>query len=221
MAAVIDRKVKPYKGVNMEGPLADWYAKNTAGQLAEFQRLAAEIAADLEPGAQVLEVAPGPGFLAIELARAGLAVTGLDISRSFVRIATAGAARAGVAARFEQGDAANMPFEAQRFDFIACRAAFKNFADPVGALREMRRVLKPGGRARLMDMRRDASDDSIASEVARMELNRLDAFVTRGVLRSLRRRAYSEAEFERMIDAAGFSAEVQAGAIGFDIILRR
>jgi ubiquinone/menaquinone biosynthesis C-methylase UbiE len=220
MAAVIDRKVKPYKGVNMEGPLADWYAKNTAGQSAEFQRLAAEIAAQLAPGAEVLEVAPGPGFLAIELARAGLAVTGLDISRSFVRIATASAARAGVAAKFEQGDAAQMPFEAQRFDFIACRAAFKNFADPVGALREMRRVLKPGGRARLMDMRRDASDEAIASEVAQMGLKPLDALVTRGVLRSLRRRAYSETDLGRMIAEAGLSAEIEAGAVGFDIVLR-
>ena len=42
----------------------------------------------------MLEVVPGPGYLALELARAGFRVTGLDISRSFVRIARENAARA-------------------------------------------------------------------------------------------------------------------------------
>lgn len=221
MTAAAQRKVKPYRGMNMEGPIAAWYAKNTSAAQPEFERLAAEIAAGLDPGAQVLEIAPGPGFLAIELARLGLSVTGLDISRSFVRIAASGAARAGVTARFRQGDAAHMPFEAGRFDVVVCRAAFKNFGDPLGALKEMRRVLKPDGRARLIDMRRDASKEDIAVEVSRMGLKPFDAFLTRGALRSLRKRAYSKAEFEQMIAQAGFStAEITAGSIGFDIVLR-
>jgi hypothetical protein len=53
----------------MEGMIATWYAKNTAGSLAEFRDLAKRVAAELRPGALVLEIAPGPGYLAVELAR--------------------------------------------------------------------------------------------------------------------------------------------------------
>jgi ubiquinone/menaquinone biosynthesis C-methylase UbiE len=216
------RKAKPYKGVGMEGPIATWYARNTATALPEFVALATDIAAGLDRGDWVLEVAPGPGYLAIELARLGLEVTGLDVSRSFVRIATEEAARAKVKTTFRQGDAADLPFEAESFDFVVCRAAFKNFSNPVGALREMRRVLRPGGRALLIDMRRDATDASIDDEVAKMRLGRIDAFMTRGALRSLRGRAYSHAELTRMVGQAGFTAsQINAGPIGFEVRLAR
>ena len=48
--------------------------------------------------------------------------------------------------------------EVAMFDFIINTAAFKNFADPVGVLREMYRVLKTNEKALIIDMRRDASD---------------------------------------------------------------
>lgn len=53
---------------------------------------------------------------------------------------------------FRQGDAARMPFEDETFDFIICRAAFKNFAQPITALDEMNRVLKTGGKALILDL---------------------------------------------------------------------
>jgi ubiquinone/menaquinone biosynthesis C-methylase UbiE len=216
------RKAKPYKGVNMEGPLATWYAKNTASSLGQFRSLAAEIAASLDPGDWVLEVAPGPGYLAAELARLGLTVTGLDVSHSFVRIAADHASKLGVTAEFVQGDAAHAPFEDERLDYVVCRAAFKNFSDPVGALKEMRRVLRRGGRARLIDMSREASDADIDSEVAGMRLPALDAWFTRGALRSLRGRAYPLAEFQRMTVAAGFAdVRIATGALGVDIVMTR
>ena len=79
MAFATARKAKPYKGVGMEGPLAAWYAKNTASALPEFRTLAARIAGELDAGDWILEVAPGPGYLSVELARAGLSVASLDI----------------------------------------------------------------------------------------------------------------------------------------------
>ena len=99
------------KGVVMEGRLADWYAKNTGNALAGFKNDARRVAARLRSGARVLEIAPGPGYLAIALAELGdFDIVGLDISRSFVRIASQNAAKAGVAVEFTHGDASEMAF---------------------------------------------------------------------------------------------------------------
>jgi ubiquinone/menaquinone biosynthesis C-methylase UbiE len=213
------RKAKPYKGMGMEGMIATWYAKNTGKNIAEFRDLAKRIADELQPGDRVLEVAPGPGYLAIELAQLGsYRVTGLDVSRSFVRIASENAARANVEVDFREGDAAVMPFATDAFDFIVCRAAFKNFSDPIGALREMHRVLRPGGKALIIDMRSDASGKSIADEVAKMHLGRVDAFLTRTTLSALRKRAYSRLDFERMVQATPFArCEIAEQPLGFEL----
>src|SRR4051812_41502418 len=124
---------KAYKGLPMEGIIASWYAKNTQTD-SRFKGTAQAVAAQVPPGGRILEVAPGPGYLAIQLAkRNGYQVTGLDISKSFVRIATENARQAGVRIDFRHGDAAHMPFPDEHFDFVVCTAAFKNFTDPVGA----------------------------------------------------------------------------------------
>ena len=80
----------------------------------------------------------------------------VDISKTFVEIAQRNAAQEGVAPHFELGNAAALPLADATADPEVCRAAFKNFTEPVKALKEMRRVLRPGGTALLIDMRRDA-----------------------------------------------------------------
>jgi ubiquinone/menaquinone biosynthesis C-methylase UbiE len=220
MDTVSKPRKKAYKSLPMEGMIATWYARNTAGAAAEFEADAARIAKRLQPDSRVLEIAPGPGYLAVALARLGpYQVSGLDISRSFVRIATENAARAGVAVDFRQGDAANIPFAGDTFDFIVCRAAFKNFGDPEGALREMRRVLKPGGEALIIDMSRDATDADIDTLVDGMKLGAVDALMTRAIFKhSLRKRAYTKADFQRMAAQASFKiTEVAAESIGLDV----
>ena len=213
---------KAYKGAPLEGPLASWYARNTAGDLAVFAALAARIAARLPRGGAVLEVAPGPGYLAVEMARRGLAVSALDISHAFVRIGRENARKAGVGADIRQGDAAAEPFADNSFDFLVCRAAFKNFGDPVGALREFHRVLRPGGVALIIDMRRDAANASIRDEVAAMGLGPLSRWITRSILRGLRKRAYSREAFTRMIAETPFGqGQIKAESIGFEIELTK
>lgn len=139
--------VKAYRGAGMEGMVAKWYASNTAKSMNDFRAEARRVAGLLPAGARVLEVAPGPGYFAIELARlGGYEITGLDISKTFVEIAQRNATQAGARVEFRGGSASDMPFEAGQFDFLFCRAAFKNFSEPVLALQEMHRVLKPGGR---------------------------------------------------------------------------
>jgi ubiquinone/menaquinone biosynthesis C-methylase UbiE len=203
--------------------LARWYARNTKGSLDEFRDLAKRIAAGLKPDAVVLEVAPGPGFLAIELARLGpYRVTGVDISKTFVEIAQANAADAKVDVEFRVGNASALPFAANWFDFLVNRAAFKNFSDPVGALTEMHRVLRPGGKALIIDMRKDATRADIALEVSKMNMSGTSAAITRFVLRWLRGRAYSRAEFEGMIAQTPFrDVRIDEQLIGFEITLTK
>jgi ubiquinone/menaquinone biosynthesis C-methylase UbiE len=211
------------KGTNMEGVIARWYAGNTATNMDGFRAEAAALAAKLKDGAAVLEIAPGPGYLAIEMAKRGpFRIAGVDISKTFVEIASANAKRAGVDVDFRQGDAAHLPFAADGFDFIVCRAAFKNFSDPVGAIREMHRVLRPGGEALIIDMRKDATNAEIAREVAGMKMGWFAAMITRSALRGLRKRAYARAAFEQMIAETPFGhGDIAAGGIGFEVTLRK
>src|SRR5215475_13546230 len=106
---------KAYKGPAMEGAIATWYARITKRDRG-YSALAAAIAARLAPGARVLEVAPGPGYLAIELARRGLRVSAIDISRSFVRIAGDNARAAGFDIDVRQGNASQLPCADGSFD---------------------------------------------------------------------------------------------------------
>jgi ubiquinone/menaquinone biosynthesis C-methylase UbiE len=216
--------VKAYRGVALEGMLATWYARNTAKLHADFDACARRIAAELPPRAEVLEVAPGPGYLAVALARLGpYRVTGLDISHSFVRMARAHAGQAGVAVDFRHGNAAEMPFADESFDFVVCRAAFKNFTDPVGAITETYRVLRAGGRALVIDMRNDATDREIDTAVDGMRLDRVNALITRATFkRMLRKRAYSRQDFQAMAAATPFGqAELESTLIGYDVWLAK
>jgi ubiquinone/menaquinone biosynthesis C-methylase UbiE len=84
--------------------------------------------ASIQDGCSVLEVAPGPGYLAIELARLGkYKIIGLDISKDYVEIARRNVKEAGVEVEFQQGSASDIPFPDNMFSFIVCTAAFKNF----------------------------------------------------------------------------------------------
>jgi ubiquinone/menaquinone biosynthesis C-methylase UbiE len=209
----------------MEGPVAHWYAKlrSSGDQIEEYRKQAAQLTEGLPAGAKVLEVAPGPGYLAIEMARLGkVHVSGLDISRTFVQIANNNARQAGVTVDFRQGDAAVLPFEAESFDLIVCQAAFKNFMHPASALDEMFRVLRRGGTAVIQDMSRDASHADIEQEVAKMRLGWWSSFTTKATLEMLRRRAWSPLRFERLVAASPFrTCEIATEGIVLDIRLHK
>jgi ubiquinone/menaquinone biosynthesis C-methylase UbiE len=215
---------KAYKGIPMEGVIATWYTKNTKGDTSRFMTAALAVAERVPPGGRVLEVAPGPGYLAIEIARSGrYHVTGLDISQSFVRIAAENAREADVAVDFRHGNASHMPFAAASFDYVVCMAAFKNFADPIGALNEIHRVLKPGGRASIYDLRKDASRDAIDKGVGDMHLSTLNAAMTRWVFRFwLLKKAYSRQAIEQLAELSRFgSCDIETDGIGFELRLSK
>jgi ubiquinone/menaquinone biosynthesis C-methylase UbiE len=216
------KSVKGYKGLGMEGAVARWYARNTANR--ERQKAAATVVASrVCPGSSVLEVAPGPGYLAIELAKLGAyRVVGLDISRTFVAMATANAQAAGVPVDFRHGNAAHLPFPVDAFDFIVCQAAFKNFSAPVLALGEMHRVLKLGGQALILDLRRDASRAAIKAEVNNMALGWVNALMTTLALYWLRKRAYTQEQFRQMVAQTPFkTCDIQEDPVGLAVSLRK
>jgi ubiquinone/menaquinone biosynthesis C-methylase UbiE len=215
-------QAKGYKGFGMEGPIAKWYAKITHKDLEDFKALARRMSAGLAEGASVLEVAPGPGYFAIELAKLGtFRITGLDISETFVEIARKNAREAGVEIDFEHGNASKLPLADDSFDLILCRAAFKNFSEPVGALREMRRVLRTGGKAVIIDLRKDAPKEEIDAYVDRMNVGKLNSTFIRLTFRAmLLKRAYTRADFERFISESGFQKfEIADAPVGFEVSL--
>jgi ubiquinone/menaquinone biosynthesis C-methylase UbiE len=207
----------------MKGPIAAWYAKNTGRNLDRFTDTARLVAQRVAPGSRVLEVAPGPGFLAIELAKRGFRVTAVDISASFVKIARENASKAGVAVDVREGNAASLPLADGAFDFVICTAAFKNFTDPLGALNEMHRVLGPGGEAAILDLRKEARRDDIDAEVAKMNLSRWNALVTRWTFRTLLlKRAYTTEQIQRLAAQSRFGGcELRPASIGFELYLRK
>ena len=195
--------VKAYKGMGMEGSTARWYDRTTRKDMPEFKALALRIAAAFprRPGARG---GAGPGLSSIELAKRGLQVRAVDISKTFVEIARRNAAAEGVQARFELGNAAALPVEDGSVDFVVCRAAFKNFTEPVKALSEMRRVLRPGGTALLIDMRRDYRG-GVKRYVNGLGVSRLNRWFMMVVFRGmLIKRAYPLEEIRRMALEAGW-----------------
>jgi len=99
-------------------------------------------------GHTVLDVACGTGVVAAAAAeRVGPsgAVTGVDINPGMIAVA---ARTQGV--RWAQADAARLPFPDGGFDRVLCQAGLQFVPDRLGALREMRRVLRPGGRVALL-----------------------------------------------------------------------
>ena len=214
-----------FKGPEMEGPIARWYARvrGADSQLGLYREQARQLTQGLRAGAPVLEVAPGPGYLAIEIARIGqFQVTGLDISRTFVEIASDNARRAAVTVDFRWGDVARMPFESETFDLVVCQAAFKNFTLPHTALAEMHRVMRAGGTAVIQDMSHDATHADIEREVKTMQLGRFSSFTTQATLEMLKRRAYSPARFASLAAASPFrTCHITTEGIGLEVRLKK
>jgi SAM-dependent methyltransferase len=105
-------------------------------------------ALSLKAGARLLDVGTGPGRHAIELARRGVQVVGVDISSTFLGIARERASEAGTPVSFFEMDALALPFE-DEFDVAIsiCEGAFGLGLDDLKILRGITAALKPGGHA--------------------------------------------------------------------------
>lgn len=107
----------------------------------------------MPPVSQVLDVAVGTADLAIEMLRTGKAqqVTGIDLSEQMMAIGAQKCMKRNVEVTFVKGDAQAMPFEDNTFDAVTCAYGCRNFRSLDEGLKEMFRVLKPGGQVTILE----------------------------------------------------------------------
>lgn len=99
-----------------------------------------------EGGVRVLDVGAGTGWLAGMLSRRGFTVSALDLGHDNLLRASHRAREHGNAVRFVQGDIYRLPFPAHSFDAVAACEILEHLERPGDAIREVARVLRPGGR---------------------------------------------------------------------------
>ncbi len=97
-------------------------------------------------GDRVLDVACGTGIVACRIAATGATVTGLDPASDRLARAKLRAADEGVAVKWIEGSAEALPVRSPAFDLVTCQHGLQFVGDRALALREMRRVIVPGGR---------------------------------------------------------------------------
>jgi ubiquinone/menaquinone biosynthesis C-methylase UbiE len=106
-----------------------------------------------------LEIGPGPGYLGLEWLKKtkGTRLKGLEISEDMIALARKNATEYGLSDRVEyyQGDAQKMPFEDGHFDAVFTNGSMHEWSHPENIFNEIARVIKPGGRYIVSDLRRD------------------------------------------------------------------
>jgi demethylmenaquinone methyltransferase / 2-methoxy-6-polyprenyl-1,4-benzoquinol methylase len=136
--AMFDRIARVYDRMN---------SVMTAGMHHRWRERAADLAR-VGPGSRALDVGTGTGDLAIELARRGAAVTGLDFAPAMLEVAR----RKAPEIAFERGDALALPHGDGEFDAVTVGFGARNFSDLDRGLREMARVTRAGGRVVVLEI---------------------------------------------------------------------
>jgi ubiquinone/menaquinone biosynthesis C-methylase UbiE len=135
---------------------ADGYDRMTHRLLVKLRgRIVADVgAAGLGPGARVLDAGTGPGRLPLAIAAAEphLTVDGIDVTPEMIEVARRNAAGAD-RVTFSVADVADLPFADATFDLIVSSLSQHHWADSEAGVRDLRRVLRPGGRLWIYDAR--------------------------------------------------------------------
>ena len=129
-------------GDDARAGLAKYYVIAERRQAAYLDRLRTSAAG----GTRMLELGCSDGRVSLELARAGADIVGVDISDVAIANARDAAVDEGLSARFDVGDAANLPYDANSFDVVFASSVIHHLDVPAVA-REARRVVRPDGHA--------------------------------------------------------------------------
>jgi ubiquinone/menaquinone biosynthesis C-methylase UbiE len=166
-------------------------------------------------GLKVLDVGCGQGTDLYRYAASGADATGIDLTPRHVELARAHLAAMGATGEVILGDAEALPFPSATFDRVSSNGVLHHTPDMPAALREIRRVLRPGGRATIIVYHRDSTyfwitkilreglrrgglwRESLGDLMARVEVSSVDA---KPLVR-----VYGRRQLRRMMHAAGFT----------------
>ncbi len=147
------------------------------------------------PDSRVLDVATGPGYVALAFATVAREVVAVDLTDAPLIIARKNQAERGLNnVSFESADATQLPLADGSFDVVVCRLAFHHLDSPRQVLSEMVRVCRPGGKIAVQDMIASEQADR-ADYYNRWERLR-DASHTRALSLGQLVALYKEAELE-------------------------
>jgi ubiquinone/menaquinone biosynthesis C-methylase UbiE len=154
------------RGEHLEPP--PWlYARMAQGTLMRliYRLFVGDLATGLSLKTRLLDVGTGPGYLLGHLARSrpDLALWGLDFSCDMIRRAQMRSATRTrqIIPHWVVADACFMPFSTGVFDRVVATFSFHSWPCPVAGLKELHRVLKPGGQAWVYELRREASSQDL------------------------------------------------------------
>src|SRR5204862_3531265 len=143
---------------------------------------------------RVLDVATGGGHTALAFTRVAGHVTACDLTEPMLAAARGLVRDRGATAAFVAGDAVTLPFRDGAFDVVTCRIAPHHFPDVAGAVREVRRVLRPGGSFLVQDILGN-DDAEAAAFITEVERRRDPTHI----------RAYRAVEWKAFLRAAGLT----------------
>jgi ubiquinone/menaquinone biosynthesis C-methylase UbiE len=179
-------------------------------------------------GLDVLDVGCGQGIDLVEYAGAGARATGIDLTPRHVELARSHVRAKGLTATVVQGDAEQLPFEGASFDVVSSNGVLHHTPDMPAALREIRRVLRPGGKARIIVYNRRSLQYWVMQVAVRGILQRglLEDGSMAGVLAHYVEttsidarplvRVYSPRQLRRMLTDAGL-VDVHTSVRGFNV----
>jgi ubiquinone/menaquinone biosynthesis C-methylase UbiE len=193
----------------MDGWIARAYDRGVQAAFREvFPALVEEVFEGVEGVRRGLDVGCGPGQFTILIAeRAPEAeVWGIDLAPTMIELARRHAAESSASARlhFEVADVAKLPFPDGHFDAVVSSGSIKHWPDQAAALREIHRVLVPGGRAFIGEMNRLAPAAAIAAQ-----RSRLRHWLFRLIYPRVFTKALSPEEARKVFTASPFGAPVQ------------
>ena len=159
-------------------PCDSWFTNEPQGTAAFYQsldehrykvhpQLRAAVGFERTRGLRVLEIGCGCGSEAERFARAGAHYTAIDLTEAALQITRRRFQLANLQGRFVHGDAENLPFAEESFDFVYSHGVLHHTPDTPRTIREIHRVLSPGGRAVIMLYNRDSFNYSVNLGIVR------------------------------------------------------